>query len=59
VLSGALPSLICTEQKEAVRGATYDLLDDRGPDAFGSLPGDAYAALSDRDRQRLQQRVLA
>ena len=47
------------EQKEAVRGATYDLLDDRGADAFGALPADAYASLSQSDRQRIQQRVLA
>lgn len=46
-------------QKEAVRGATYDLLDNRGPDAFTSLPGNAYASLNADDRQRIQQRVLA
>ena len=46
-------------QKEAIRGATYDLLDDRGPNAFTSLPGEAYAMLSDADRQRIQQQVLA
>lgn len=46
-------------QKEAIRGATYDLLDNRGPDAFTALPGEVYATLSDADRQRIQQQVLA
>lgn len=46
----------CGPKRDAVRGATYDLLDARPHAAFGSLPGNAYAFLSDRDREKLQVR---
>ena len=45
-------------QKEAVRGATYDLLGHRGPDEFHHLPQDAYASLNDDDRRNIHQKVL-
>ena len=46
----------CGPKRDAVRGATYDLLDARPHAAFGSLPGNAYAFLSDCDREKLQVR---
>ena len=50
--------LFCDAQKEAVRGATFDLLDSRQSEAFQHLPLDAYASLSTSDRQNIQAKVL-
>ena len=48
----------CGPRRDAVRAATYDLLDGRGWHEFHSLPQDAWASLSEADRQRLQERLL-
>ncbi|KAK9830917.1 hypothetical protein WJX81_004774 [Elliptochloris bilobata] len=47
----------CGPKRDAVRGATFDLLDSRPHSAFSSLPGDAYSFLSDHDRDKLQGRL--
>ena len=44
----------CGPKRDAVRGATFDLLDGRPHAAFGALPDIAYAFLNDHDRSRLQ-----
>ena len=48
----------CGPRRDAIRAATYDLLDGRGWHEFQSLPQDAWAFLSEVDRQRLQERLL-
>ena len=47
----------CGPKRDAIRGATFDLLDSRGFGEFERLPSDAYAFLNDDDRARLQQRL--
>ncbi len=47
----------CGPKCDAVRGATFDLLDGRPADAFGGLPDGAWAFLSDRDRRALEARL--
>ncbi|CAL8464176.1 g3711 [Coccomyxa elongata] len=47
----------CGPKREAIRAATYDLLDSRGWHEFQSLPSDAYAFLNHDDRARLQHRI--
>lgn len=47
----------CGPKREAIRAATYDLLDSRGWHEFQHLPSDAYAFLNDDDRARLQHRI--
>jgi len=44
----------CGPKPDAVRGAMFDLLDDRPAGAFGGLPDGAWAFLSDRDRSTLE-----
>ena len=44
----------CGPRRDAIRAATYDLLDSRGWQEFQSLPSDAWATLSGDDRKRLQ-----
>ena len=44
----------CGPKRDAVRGATFDLLDGRPHAAFGSLPSTSYAFLNDDDRRKLQ-----
>lgn len=46
-------------QKEAIRGATFDLLEHDGGRNFSHLPSDAYTTLSLSDRETLQAAVLA
>lgn len=47
----------CGPKKEAIRGATFDILDDRHFDQFFGLPEDAWAFLNQDDKHRLQQRL--
>ena len=47
----------CGPRRDAIRAATYDLLDSRGWHEFRSLPHDAWALLGEADRQRLQERL--
>ena len=47
----------CGPKRDAVRGATFDLLDGRPHAAFSALPGISYAFLNDHDRSRLQVRL--
>lgn len=47
----------CGPKRDAIRAATYDLLDSRGWHAFNNLPSDAYAFLNGDDRRRLQRRI--
>lgn len=44
----------CGPKRDAVRGATFDLLDGRPHTAFSALPDISYAFLNDHDRSRLQ-----
>lgn len=48
----------CGPKRDAIRGATYDLLDANDFAHFDRLPKDAYASLSPEDRHALQYRVL-
>ena len=48
----------CGPRRDAIRAATYDLLDGRGWHEFQSLPQDAWAFLNEADRQRLQEGLL-
>ena len=45
-------------QRDAIRGATFDLLSGQAQDQFDHLGRDAWATLSDEDRYALQWRVL-
>lgn len=55
---GALTAIRpCGPRRDAIRGATFDLLDGRPFDQFDGLPSDAYAYLNDDDRARLQRRL--
>jgi hypothetical protein len=47
----------CGPKKDAIRGATFDILDDRHFDQFFGLPEDAWAFLNQDDKRRLQQRL--
>jgi hypothetical protein len=47
----------CGPKRDAIRAATYDLLDGRGWHEFHNLPSDAYACLNADDRARLQRRL--
>ena len=47
----------CGPKRDAVRGATFDLLDGRPHAAFSSLPDVSYAFLNDEDRGKLQVRL--
>lgn len=49
----------CGPNKDAIRGATYDLLDDRPFDTFASLPDRTWAFMNDGDKARLQARMQA
>jgi len=48
----------CGPKRDAIRGATFDLLDDRPFDAFAGLPSDAFAFINEQDRASAQQHVL-
>lgn len=49
----------CGPKRDAVRGATYDVLSPNNDfHAFERLPKDAYASLSEDDRFALQYRIL-
>ena len=47
----------CGPRRDAIRAATYDLLDSRGWQEFQNLPSDAWATMSEHDRKRLQDRL--
>lgn len=49
----------CGPKKDAIRGATFDVLDDRSFDQFAHLPKHAFTSLNDQDRQIIQQRVMS
>ena len=49
----------CGPKTDAIRGATFDLLDGRGFDAFQGLPADSYAYLSADQRHHVQCKVSA
>lgn len=49
----------CGPNKDAIRGATFDILDDtRHWDEFYSLPKEAFATLSEEDKRVLRKRLL-
>lgn len=48
----------CGPKRDAIRGATYDLLDQGAFDGFDRLPKESFATLSAEDRYALQWRVL-
>jgi protein-tyrosine phosphatase len=48
----------CGPKRDAIRGATFDLLANESFDAFERLSSSAYATLNDEDRYALQYRVL-
>lgn len=47
----------CGPNRDAIRGATYDVLDDRHFDEFFNLPDRSWAFLNEQDKARLQQRI--
>lgn len=49
----------CGPKTDAVRAATFDLLDGRHFDEFASLPPISYSILSPEQRQEVQHRVTA
>jgi hypothetical protein len=54
-LTGIRP---CGPNKDAIRGATYDLLSGEHWDGFSRLPGHAFASLSEADRQVVRRKLL-
>jgi protein-tyrosine phosphatase len=48
----------CGPKRDAVRGATFDLMSGQSFDAFERQPSDGFAALDAADRYALQYRVL-
>ena len=48
----------CGPKRDAVRGATFDLMSGQAFDAFEREAKDAYTTLSEADRYALQYRVL-
>lgn len=48
----------CGPKKEAIRGATFDLMSGQAQDQFNHVPSDAYTNLTDEDRYALQWRVM-
>lgn len=47
----------CGPNKDAIRGATFDLLDDRQWHEFQHLPDDAFKYLSSDDRRRIRENL--
>ena len=47
----------CGPKKEAIRGATYDLLDDRGFDTFQHLPETSYSLLSPEQKVAIRGKL--
>ena len=47
----------CGPKKDAIRAATYDMLDDRGFDAFQHLPPESYAWLSPEQKSIVQHKL--
>jgi hypothetical protein len=48
----------CGPKKEAIRGATFDIMSGQPMDNFQRVSGDAFASLADVDRYALQWRVI-
>ena len=48
----------CGPKWDAIRGATYDLLDGRGWDAFEHLPPVSYTELNDQDKENLHNNLF-
>ncbi len=48
----------CGPKKESIRGASYDILDERHRDEFPRLPADAWKYLSASDRELIAQRLF-
>lgn len=48
----------CGPKKEAIRGATFDLMSGQPMDNFTRAPGDAFTNMPDVDRYALQWRVI-
>jgi len=48
----------CGPKKEAIRGATFDLMSGQPMDNFTGAPGDAFTNMPDVDRYALQWRVI-
>ena len=47
----------CGPKRDSIRGATFDLLDDRSWDEFAGLPEFAFSELNDDDRRAIQRKV--
>jgi len=47
----------CGPNRDAIRGATYDILDHRHFDEFFHLPDNSWAFMNDNDKARLQRRL--
>ena len=47
----------CGPKKDAIRGATYDLLDDRGFDTFSHLPDISYSMLSQEQKADIRSKL--
>ena len=54
-LTGIRP---CGPNKDAIRGATYDLLAGGRWEGFSQLPADAYSSISDDERELSRERLL-
>ena len=48
----------CGPNKDAIRGATHDLLSNQHWDNFHHLPSHAFASLSDEDREVIAFKLL-
>lgn len=48
----------CGPNKDAIRAATFDVLDDRHFSVFDSLPSEAFLYLSQQDREFIRNRLL-
>ena len=48
----------CGPKRDAIRGATHDLLSPEGPDAFARQPAHAWTDLDAADRFAVQFKVL-
>jgi hypothetical protein len=54
-LTGIRP---CGPNKDAIRGATYDLITGGHWDHFHQLPSDAFSSLSDDERDLIREKLL-
>ncbi len=49
----------CGPKRDAIRGATFDMLDHRDWREFERLPNDAWASLSDDQKRIIREKVMS